>query len=153
MPIKCAGAPQKIVYLTEERLNKKGIRANTSIEFRKAISIMFSQPKYAAALEQVAASKNINVVKQSNLVEIKGSQRVAVFENSATKVREEVRFDIAHIVPPMKAPEFIKNSADLGDAAGYVDVNPFTLQHKRYANIWALGKNSTSSLMLLAYQI
>lgn len=53
----------------------------------------------------------------------------------------------------MKAPEFIKNSADLGDAAGYVDVNPFTLQHKRYANIWALGKNSTSSLMLLAYQI
>lgn len=57
-------------------------------------------------------------------------------------MREEVRFDIAHIVPPMKAPEFIKNSADLGDAAGYVDVNPFTLQHKRYANIWALGDSA-----------
>lgn len=42
----------------------------------------------------------------------------------------------------MKAPEFIKNSGDLGDAAGYVDVNPFTLQHKRYANIWGLGKKS-----------
>jgi len=44
----------------------------------------------------------------------------------------------------MKAPEFIKNSADLGDAAGYVDVNPFTLQHKRYPNIWGLGKKAFS---------
>ena len=47
------------------------------------------------------------------------------------KYSKEVRFDLAHIVPPMKTLEFIKNSGDLGDAVGYVNVNPFTVQHKR----------------------
>lgn len=104
MPIKCAGAPQKIVYLTEDRLNKKGIRGSSVVEFRKAGGVMFSQPKFAAALEKIAASKNIDVLKQSNLIEVRGKERVAVFQNLATKEIQEVKFDMAHIVPPMKAP-------------------------------------------------
>lgn len=88
---------------------------------------MFSQPKFAAALEKIAASKNVDVVKQSNLIEVRGKERIAVFQNLTTKDTQEVKFDMAHIVPPMKAPQYIKDSDDLGDAAGYVDINPKTL--------------------------
>lgn len=47
-------------------------------------------------------------------------------------------FDMIHVVPPQTAPAFIKASP-LADAAGWVDVDPATLAHKRFANVWALG--------------
>lgn len=42
----------------------------------------------------------------------------------------------------MKPPQFIKESANLADASGFVDVNQKTLQHKRYSNVWSIGDSS-----------
>lgn len=81
----------------------------------------------------------IDYVPNSNLVEIKRDTRVAVFENPQTKHKQEVKFELAHIVPPMRTSEFIRSNTELSDANGFVDVNPFTLQHKRFNNVWALG--------------
>ncbi|MGS0759508.1 NAD(FAD)-dependent dehydrogenase, partial [Roseateles sp. GG27B] len=47
-------------------------------------------------------------------------------------------FDLLHVVPPQKAPDFVCVSP-LADAAGWVDVDPATLRHKTFANIFALG--------------
>jgi NADPH-dependent 2,4-dienoyl-CoA reductase/sulfur reductase-like enzyme len=52
------------------------------------------------------------------------------------------RFDILHAVPKMGPHAFVKNSA-LADAAGYVDVNPATLRHKKFANVWSMGDASS----------
>ena len=47
-------------------------------------------------------------------------------------------FDMLHVVPPQKAPAFVKDS-NLSDDAGWLDVNQVTLQHKKYPNIFGLG--------------
>ena len=47
-------------------------------------------------------------------------------------------FDMIHVCPPQKAPDFIRVSP-LADEAGWVDVDQTTLRHKTYDNIWSLG--------------
>jgi sulfide:quinone oxidoreductase len=43
-----------------------------------------------------------------------------------------------HVCPPQKSPEFVAKSA-LADAGGWLDVDQFSLQHKKFANVWGLG--------------
>lgn len=47
-------------------------------------------------------------------------------------------YDMIHVCPPQSAPDFVRVSA-LADAAGWVDVDQATLQHKQFDNIWSLG--------------
>ena len=47
-------------------------------------------------------------------------------------------FDMPHAVPPQRAPDFIRVSP-LADAAGWVDIDPGTMRHKAFANVFALG--------------
>jgi hypothetical protein len=71
MPIKCAGAPQKILYLWTDAWTKK--RLQVSVEFYKTIGVMFGVPKYAQALTQVAAGYGINVNFKHPLVKVSGN--------------------------------------------------------------------------------
>jgi len=43
-----------------------------------------------------------------------------------------------HVVPPQSAPDFIRQSP-LADLAGWMDVDPATLRHRCFSNVWGLG--------------
>lgn len=138
MPIKCGGAPQKILYLTHDRLRKRGVKAE--FHFHKTIPVIFGVPKYAEILNKICDEKGLNRHFKSKLIEVQ--DHVAVFENQDTKQITSEPFDLLHLVPPQKPPSFIKDSG-LGDAAGYVNVHPNTLQHVQHKNIWSLGDSSS----------
>jgi sulfide:quinone oxidoreductase len=146
MPIKCAGAPQKIMYLAADRFRKKGILDKFTIEFCNAGPAMFGIPFFAKALEKVAAGYGVKKSFSHNLVEIDGPNKTAAFEttdNAGNKQRVEKKFDYIHVTPPQSAPDFIKKSP-LANAAGWVDVNENTLQHTKYPNIFGLGDATTT---------
>ena len=84
MPIKCAGAPQKILYLWTSKWRKANLPAE--IEFYKSVGVMFGVPKYSEALIKVAANYNIKTTFKHNLVEVT-KDNVAIFENLDTKER------------------------------------------------------------------
>jgi sulfide:quinone oxidoreductase len=141
MPIKCAGAPQKIMYLAADRFRKKGILDKFTIEFCNAGPAMFGIPFFAKALEKVATGYGVIKSFNHNLVEIDGPNKTAIFETTdgaGNKQRIEKKFDYIHVTPPQSAPDFIKKSP-LANAAGWVDVNENTLQHAKYPNIFGLG--------------
>jgi len=141
MPIKCAGAPQKIMYLAADRFRKKGILDKFSIEFLNAGPALFGVPFFAKALSKVVADYGIKTSFNHNLVAIDGESKTAVFETTdseGNKQQISKQFDFIHVTPPQSAPDFIKKSP-LANAAGWVDVNENTLQHNRYANIFGLG--------------
>jgi sulfide:quinone oxidoreductase len=48
------------------------------------------------------------------------------------------------VVPPQLAPDFVRASP-LADAAGWIDVDPATLRHKRYPNIFGLGDAASTA--------
>jgi sulfide:quinone oxidoreductase len=141
MPIKCAGAPQKIMYLAADRFRKKGILDKINIEFCNAGPVLFGVPFFAKALHKVVAGYGIKTNFNQNLVAIDGPAKTATFETTdsdGNKQRVTKAFDIIHVTPPQSAPDFIKNSP-LANAAGWVDVNDLTLQHNKYTNIFGLG--------------
>ncbi len=141
MPIKCAGAPQKIMYLAADRFRKKGILDKFSIEFCNAGPAMFGIPFFAKALMKVVADYGIKTSFNTNLVAIDGPGKQAMFEVTdadGNKSKITKAFDMIHVTPPQSAPNFIKQSP-LANAAGWVDVHPKTLQHTKYSNIFGLG--------------
>ncbi len=137
-PIKCGGAPQKIMYLADDHFRRTGVREKTKIIFGSANPAIFDVTKYRLALEKVLERKKIDTRFKFNLIEIKGDQKEAVFEHIETKEQTIVKYDMLHVTPPMRAPAFIRTST-LADESGWVDVHPYTLQHQKYEHIFSLG--------------
>jgi sulfide:quinone oxidoreductase len=65
-------------------------------------------------------------------------QKIAVFKNVDSGEVIEKDFHGAAINPPSKVGDWIAKSG-LGDANGGLDVNKYTLQHKKYENIFGYG--------------
>lgn len=147
MPIKCAGAPQKIMYLAADRFRKKGILDKFNIEFCNAGGVIFGVPFFAKALSQVVAGYGINTHFNCNLLAVDGEAKSATFEVTdaeGNKSQVTKAFDMIHVTPPQSAPDFIKQSP-LANTAGWVDVNDKTLQHAKYSNIFSLGDVCSTS--------
>ncbi|OKL60746.1 hypothetical protein UA08_04245 [Talaromyces atroroseus] len=143
--IKCAGAPQKIMWLAWDYWKKRNLyqaSGNSQIKmiFATGLPTMFGVPKYNAKLEELRQERGIQGCFQHDLLAI--DQNTATFALPDGKGQVKKHFDFLHVVPKMGAHDFIKNSA-LANEAGYVDVNPATTQHKTYANIWSAGDASS----------
>jgi sulfide:quinone oxidoreductase len=141
-PVKCGGAPQKIAYLADDHFRKAGVRQQSNVVFATAGASIFGVAKYAATLRQVIARKNIDVRYRHNLTEIRADRKEAVFEQLDTGELVTVPYDLLHVTPPMGAPDFVRQSA-LANADGWVEVDPATLQHVRFPNVFALGDASS----------
>lgn len=144
-PIKCAGAPQKIMYLADEIFRKNGVRDKTQIIYACAVGKIFAVDAFAKTLMQVAQRKGIELRFLHNLVAVDGDRHQATFavtENGETR-QISLGFDLLHVAPPMGAPDFIRTSPLAVPEAGWVDVDKYTLQHNRYANIFSLGDASS----------
>ncbi len=141
MPIKCAGAPQKAMYLSADHWRRQRVLKGIDIQFCNAGAVLFGVPDYVPALMEYVQAYGIALNFGQTLVSVDGPARKAVFSQAnADGTRQSVvrEFDLLHVVPPQKAPDFIRVSP-LADTAGWVDVDPGTLRHKGFANVYALG--------------
>ena len=139
--IKCGGAPQKICYLADDHFRKAGVREQTRVIFAAAATSIFAVEKYKKTLDKVVERRGIETMFGHNLTAISADTREAIFENVETGEEVAVPYDMIHVTPPMGPPDFIAGSP-LADEAGWVDVDPSTLQHRRYANVFGLGDSS-----------
>jgi sulfide:quinone oxidoreductase len=141
-PIKCAGAPQKIMYLAEETFRRRGIREQANVIYASATAGIFGVPKYAQALNKIVDERNIQTHFSKNLVEVRPESKEAVFHDVNGGEELVLKYDMMHVTPPQGAPDFIKNSP-LANEAGWVDVDKHTLQHTKYRNVFSLGDCSS----------
>lgn len=141
MPIKCAGAPQKALYLSADHWLKNGRLGNIDIQFMNAGGVLFGVKDYVPALMEYVKRYNAGLNFFHNLIAVDGPAKTAVFEVKEPEKdprKVEVAFDMMHVTPPQTAPDFIRVSP-LADSAGWVDVDQTTLRHKTFDNIWSLG--------------
>lgn len=141
MPIKCAGAPQKAMYLSSDYWLRNQVLNNLDVEFHNAGAVLFGVPDYVPALESYIEKYNIGLNYQSNLVSVNGPSRKAVFQQTdadGNTQDREVGFDMLHAVPPQRAPKLIRESR-LANEGGWLDLEDDTLCHKRFSNIFGLG--------------
>ncbi len=136
MPIKCAGAPQKIMYLAAHHWEKSGQLKDVDIEFHTATPALFGVAAFVPALEKYIDRYNVDLNLQSTLLAVDGSAKTARFKQGDSEVVKE--FDFIHVVPPQVSPEFVRVSA-LADEAGWLAVQPDTLRHVKYENVFGVG--------------
>ncbi|KAG9043015.1 hypothetical protein FS837_010130 [Tulasnella sp. UAMH 9824] len=139
--IKCAGAPQKIMWMAWDRWRRTGRGGNIQVDFVTGMPTMFSVPKYSEALNALRIERGVGGTFNHDLKSIDTSARTATFKTPDGKV-ETKEYTLLHVVPPQGPHDFVKNSP-LADAAGWVDVDQGTLQHKKYANVFSLGDASS----------
>lgn len=146
-PIKCAGAPQKILWLALDHWKRAGLYdpANPSgspiqISFATGMPVMFGVAKYNATLEQLRKERGVEGLFQHDLVSIDGDKATFALPDGKASVTK--RFDLLHVVPKMGPHAFVKGSA-LANEAGYVDVDDGTTRHKKYPNVWSAGDASS----------
>ncbi|WP_263263325.1 FAD/NAD(P)-binding oxidoreductase [Pseudomonas sp. RIT-PI-S] len=141
MPIKCAGAPQKALYLACDHWRRHDRLGAVQAEFLNANPSLFGVAAYVPALQRYIERYQVDLRLRHRLVAVDGPAQEATFEVSDAQgnVRHEARpFDMLHVVPPQCAPDALRGSA-LADAAGWLDVDPHSLRHRRFANIHGLG--------------
>lgn len=160
-PIKCGGAPQKIMYMAEDYWRKHDMRENVNVIFATPGSVIFGVKKFAKVLTNIVHDRNIYTKFFHKLVEIRPDTKEAVYEitnaehgcvtidemdkklnikEGKESTRLVIPFEMIHTPPPQSAPDFIRNSPlSDGSAFGGVDVNKHTLQHTKYPNVFGLG--------------
>lgn len=155
-PIKCGGAPQKIMYLAAHYFKKHGLADKTNVIFATPGSVIFGVAKIKATLEKVLKRYNVHFKTFYAPFKIDAKMQIAYFkdvapaENNRTlsedsvineKINDgiiEIPFDMLHLAPPQAAPKFIRESP-LANADGWLDVDINSLQHKKYPNVFGLG--------------
>ncbi|SFM03326.1 bifunctional protein tyrosine phosphatase family protein/NAD(P)/FAD-dependent oxidoreductase [Shimia aestuarii] len=141
MPIKCAGAPQKAMYLSASNWERMGVLKDIDVQFMNAGGVLFGIKDYVPALMEYVERYNADLNFFHNLVAVDGPAKTATFAVNKPDSDPEtvtVEFDMMHVTPPQTAPDFIRVSP-LADEAGWIDVDQSTLRHKEYENIWSLG--------------
>ncbi|MEM7360389.1 MAG: FAD/NAD(P)-binding oxidoreductase [Pseudomonadota bacterium] len=154
MPIKCAGAPQKALYLSASEWLNKGRLSDIEIEFYNAGPVLFGVEAYVPALNSYMDKYGVGRKYMHNLVKVDGAAQRAWFKTADQDGNEKIvesSFDMLHVCPPQCAPDFIRNSG-LSDEVGWLDVDPGTLRHKQYGNIWGAGDvmNTTNAKTMAA---
>jgi len=157
-PIKCGGAPQKILYLSADHLRKEDLEGD--FIYATAKNKLFGIPEIEASLTEVQKGYDTITNKfRHNLVAIDTAKKIATFEETYEvkgdydedleeyDMIEETRmvdmnYDFIHIVPPMGPPQALVDSPlgwQKGSAKGYLEVDQYTLQHRRYPNVFGIG--------------
>jgi len=156
-PVKCGGAPKKIMYLTDARLREAGdaARANADLIFYPNGSKMFGVAEYHNAIQKQFEARDMKWNYRHNLIKVDPEKKIATFnrhwkqkgawdedlEEYGIEIKSkevEVEYDFMHITPPMIAAEEIAKSP-IGSGKGWVPVNKETLQHVKFDNVFALG--------------
>lgn len=138
-PVRCGGAPQKIMYLFGDYCRKHNIKAH--IEFTSGGSVIFGIKKYADELTKMVNKYGIQLSFKHDLIAVDGTTKMATFKvTDANGIVAEVqkKFDVIHVVPPQSAPDYFSQSP-LADVKGWFDADKYTLQHVRYKNVFGLG--------------
>ncbi len=150
MPIKCAGAPQKALYLSASEWLKQGKIKDIDIQFYNSGGVLFSVEAYVPALMEYIKKYDVELCFSQTLVKVDGDQQKAWFKNVDGELTE-TDFDFLHVCPPQTAPDFIKDS-ELSDDAGWLDVDPNSLRSQKFENIWGVGDvmNTTNAKTMAA---
>jgi sulfide:quinone oxidoreductase len=142
-PLKCAGAPLKMTFMLRDRLAQSGTLEQSKVTFYSALGNVFG-----------VKAVNDNVLSRwNNLgIAVETTQKLQAIDIGAQSARfvtpegvtSDVAYDFIHVVPPMRAPDAIKNS-DLAwkegpfAAGGWLEVDKETLQHRRHKNVFGIG--------------
>ena len=142
-PLKCAGAPLKMTFMLRDRLFKAGTLGASKIHFESALGNVFGVKVVNDNVLDRWKALGIDVAYSRKLTAIDIGARRATFASPEGET-QEMPYDFIHVVPPMRAPDVVKDSELAWKegpfaAGGWLEVDKNTLQHRRFPNVFGIG--------------
>jgi len=140
-PATCAGAAQKPMYLACDYWRATGVLKDIRVVMLVPDTTVFGIPAIDRELERKIAQYGIELRCETELLEVDAENRTVTIGPAAGGETESLSYDVLHAVPPQSAPDWLDATSlsSPGTPGGFVDVDPQTLRHLRYPNVWALG--------------
>ena len=141
MPAPRTGATQNIMALAADHWRRDGRLEHSRIALCLAGQALFGVPGFVPALQKAIDHYGIKTRYGEELIAIDGRARLASFRTTgADGVARTMqhKFDLIHVTPPLGPPAIVRDSP-LADAAGWMAVDPASLRHPRYGNVFGLG--------------
>ena len=140
--MKCAGAPLKYTFLTDDHLRRRGNRGKAEIIYNANNKVLFSVPIVHEKVRMLFEERDIRMNYERTLAAIDLGKRIATFKTAEGPV--ELQYDFINVIPPMRAADVVRNSPlpwQEGNwaADGWIEVDKHTLRHKRFDNVFAVG--------------
>ena len=145
--VKAENASLDILMLGMDLFRGKGrgggsdISKNLSITLAVGNDHLIASKSFDEAVRAILAKeKNVTILYNTELTAIDPNGKKATFETAGGT--KELPYDFVHIAPPIRTAEALRTSklaVAEGERRGFVEVDPVTLRHKRYPNVFALG--------------
>jgi len=139
--MKCAGAPLKYTFLTDDYARKKGTRGKTEIIYAAHNKTLFGVPIVNEKVRMLYEDRGFNTVYDHVMKAIDPGRKIATF--ATPDGDKEIGFDFTNVIPPMRSPDVIRNSplpwADKWTDQGWVEVDQYTMRHRRFPEVFAVG--------------
>jgi sulfide:quinone oxidoreductase len=140
--MKCAGAPLKVAFITDDKARSNGRRGALKLIYNAHNPAVFAVPPVHDKVKVLFAERDIAVNYSHVLRAIDPGAKRATYATSSGDVTLD--YDFIHVVPPMRAPDAVRNSplpwreGPLA-ADGWVEAEKATLRHPRYPEVFAVG--------------
>ncbi|MCI5074823.1 FAD/NAD(P)-binding oxidoreductase [Oricola sp.] len=139
--MKCAGAPLKYTFLTDDYARKKGTRGKSEIIYAANNKTLFGVPIVNEKVRMLYEDRGFNTVYDHVMKAIDPGRKIATF--ATPEGDTEIGFDFTNVIPPMRAPDVIRDSAlpwaDKWTDQGWVEVDQYTMRHRRFPEVFAVG--------------
>lgn len=134
LPIKCPVAPLEFAFLADWYLRRRGVRSRVELVYATPLDAAFTQPVAARRLAGLLAARGIDLVTELAVAQVDGDGGTLLSYDG-----REVPFHLLVTVPVHGGAPYVARSPGLGDALGFVPVDPRTLQTRARPNVLALG--------------
>lgn len=140
--MKCAGAPLKYAFITDDILRRRGNRGKAELVYAAQNKVLFSVPIVAEKVRMLYADRGVKTVFDHVMTAIEPGRKIASFRTPTGTA--EIKYDFINVVPPMRAPAAVRNSplpwqSGPWAADGWIEVDRTNLRHTRFPNVFALG--------------
>lgn len=140
--MKCAGAPLKMTFITDDKARLKGRRQALRLVYNAHNDTVFSVAPVNEKVKQLFAERDIAVNYGHELTALDAGARRATFKTPNGP--QTLDYDFIHVIPPMRAPDAVRNSplpwqSGPFAADGWVEADLQTLRHPRFQNVFSVG--------------
>ncbi|CAA7616279.1 NAD(P)/FAD-dependent oxidoreductase [Magnetospirillum sp. UT-4] len=140
--MKCAGAPLKYAFITDDYLRRRGNRSKAELVYAANNKALFSVPIVSEKVRMLFRDRAIQTRYDHVMTAIDLGAKVATFSTPTGPT--EIGYDFINVVPPMRAPEAVRASplpwqGGAWAADGWIEADKATLRHPRFPNVFAVG--------------
>jgi sulfide:quinone oxidoreductase len=142
-PVSCSGTTIKPLFLAAAHWKRSGRLPGAEITLVVDRPQLLGVPALDARLHRHLADLGVRVQLDTAVTAVHPQERQCSLTHADGTTRR-LDYDMLHLVPPFRGPEWITGSGLAGDGShGLVDSDPRTFRHRRHSDVWALGDCAT----------